>query len=360
MAVARRGQNPLGQLIHIGGQVGIGFRDFALLRPEAHGRAFLQRQRVERHVFRRQGGQPRNRVFPLGEALMGQAIHQIEVDVAETGGAGRLERLDGAVGSVAAAQELQQAVVEALYADAQPVHALPQQPAAGGGIQVAGVGFDGDLGPRADGEGVRGCVQNGGNVAVGQIRGGAAAEEHSAHGRAAQRLPPEPQLAGHRLAEAAHLPLDALVGVEVAIGAFGLAERHVHIQPHAGRGNDFAPRTLGPGAVGMRGWLRCGGGDGTTPVGRGAPTPAGRRNGGYWSSMVRPVPSTTLSGSVSSGRFDGGMTPLCSSTTSLGDSLTSMQQGKGDENQVIEPAQDGNPVRNRVNRRDGIDEGQRQ
>ena len=119
-------------------------------------------------------------------------------------------------------------------ADAEAVHALPQKTPAGVGVQVAGVGLGGHLGFRGDDEGVVGGVEDGGNVAVGQVGRRAAAEEHGAHRRAAQRFPPKPQLAGHRLYEAAHLRFDALIGVEIAVGAFGLAERHVDVQPYAG------------------------------------------------------------------------------------------------------------------------------
>ena len=147
MAVARLRQRPAGQRVHIGGHIRVGFRYLALVGPHAHGRTFLQRQGVEGDMLRRQGCQSLDGVLPLGEGLVGQAVHQIEVDIVETGGAGCLERFDGSVGGVAAAQQSQQAVVQALHADAEAVDALAQQSATGVGVQVAGIGFNSDFRP---------------------------------------------------------------------------------------------------------------------------------------------------------------------------------------------------------------------
>ena len=103
-------------------------------------------------MLRLEGGQSLDGVLPLWEGLVGQAIHQVEVDVVEPGGAGGPVGFDRAVGGVAAAQELQQTVVKGLHTDAQTVDALAQQALAGGSVKVAGVGFDGDFGPGVDGE----------------------------------------------------------------------------------------------------------------------------------------------------------------------------------------------------------------
>ena len=265
MPVARLGQNPPGHVVHIGGQVGVGFRYLPLIRPQAHGGAFLQRQSIERYVLRGKGGQPGNRVLPLVEALVGQAVHQVEVDVIEPGATGSLEGLDGPVRAVASAQQLQQSVVEALHTDTKAVYALPQQPPAGLGVQVAGVGLDGDLGVRSDDEGVVGSLQDGGYVAVGKIGRGASAEKYGAHLRMGQRPAPQPNLASHRLEVTPHLRLDALVGVEITVGALGLAKRHMDVQPHAGRGNCIVPGVWRAGVSRGRSRERRGECDRTTP-----------------------------------------------------------------------------------------------
>ena len=248
MPIARARQNPPRQIIHIRRQIGVGFRDFPLLRPPAHRRAILQSERVKRYMLRRKRRQPGNRILPLRQSLMRQPIHQIQIDVAEPGIPGGAERIDGLGGAVAAAQQPQQPVVQTLHADAQAVDALPQQPAASGGAQVAGVGLDGHLGAGVNGESIGRRLKHGGDVALGQVRRGAAAEKHGSRRRPAQHPPPQPQLAGRRLDVVAHLRLDALVSVEIAIGAFRLAERRMDVQPQPGRRNHRAPGS-GAGAI---------------------------------------------------------------------------------------------------------------
>ena len=85
-------------------------------------RVGLERQVIERQVRRRERERRGEIGFGLGDRLLRQRVHQVEVDVAEDrerrfGGAPRL------VGVVHAAERLQVLRVEALDAERQAVHA---------------------------------------------------------------------------------------------------------------------------------------------------------------------------------------------------------------------------------------------
>ncbi|MNY32246.1 hypothetical protein D3C86_1664500 [compost metagenome] len=109
-----------------------------------------QRVRLQRQVVHRQvRGAIGQRRFEVAHAflhgLARQRVHQVEVDVVETG----LGDLDGRARlalAVDAAQRLEMPVAEALDADRQPVdaaRAVAREPL---GLEGAGVGFHRDLG----------------------------------------------------------------------------------------------------------------------------------------------------------------------------------------------------------------------
>ncbi len=148
VVIGRRRQRPSGVLVHVGGQVRVGLGDLPLRRPAVHGRPFFKGQSVERDVLRGQAGQRVQGPPPLLHGLVGQPVHQVQVDVVETGLAGGLERLDRFGCLVAASQQVQEAVVQALNPDAKPVDALTEDAGAGRRVQVVWVGLDGDLSAR--------------------------------------------------------------------------------------------------------------------------------------------------------------------------------------------------------------------
>ena len=237
-----------GVVIHIRRQVGVGRRQPALFDPPAQGGSLLQGERVEGQVLRSQRRRPRQGVLPLGQGLAGQAVHQVEVHIVEAGAAAKFQGGGGFVGVVAAAQQGQQPVVHTLDADADPVDAGGAQLGALGGGKVVGVALGGYFGigahPATAGDG----VEDAGDGAFGQVRRSAAAKKDGVDARPAENPRPRGQFPDHRREEIVELGFDALVGVEVAIGAFAQAERDVDIQGNpipAGRGEGMPARRRG-------------------------------------------------------------------------------------------------------------------
>ena len=120
-------------------------------------------------MLRPQHRQSRYRVPPLRQGLIRQAVHQVEVDTLEPRVSGRAKCPNRPVGAVAASQQLQQAVVQALHPYAQAVHPLPQQAATGGVIQVPRVRLYRGLGVRVNAEGSCGRLENRRDVSVRQV-----------------------------------------------------------------------------------------------------------------------------------------------------------------------------------------------
>ena len=133
------------KVIHVCRQVDIGLGQFPLLHPLVQGCALLQPQTIERDVGRVQGQELRHGISPLGQGLLGQTVHQVQVDVAETGPLSPGKGVEGLPGVVTSSQHGKQSIIQALHADAEPVNPLLQQAAAGLLVQVVGVGFCGYL-----------------------------------------------------------------------------------------------------------------------------------------------------------------------------------------------------------------------
>ena len=85
MAVAAARHIGLRHSVHIGCKIGVGFGQLALRRPLFHRRVAFQREAVHRYVRRRKFKRLAKRMLPLLDALMGQAVHQVDADVAEAG-----------------------------------------------------------------------------------------------------------------------------------------------------------------------------------------------------------------------------------------------------------------------------------
>ena len=79
------------------------------------------------------------------DALLGQAVHQVEVEIVEAGSAGHVGGANGLVAIVDAPQRLEFGFLEALHADGQTVDAEASVGAELGLLEGAGVGFQGDF-----------------------------------------------------------------------------------------------------------------------------------------------------------------------------------------------------------------------
>ena len=129
-----------------------------------------------------------------------------------------------------AAKHGEQTVVQALYADADPVHAgRPVQTQAGDGT-VVGVGLQRDLGHGLEVEGAAHGVQEGAHGPGGEIGGRSPAQEDGADRGPSEPGSPYLDLAGEGVDVGRYERLDPLVRVEVAVGALALAEGDVDVQ----------------------------------------------------------------------------------------------------------------------------------
>ena len=82
----------------------------------------------------------------LFRGLAWQAVHQVDIEIVETGGPGRFDGLVGGLGIMDAAQRFQVLWVETLHTDRQPVNAGLPKAGEAAGFQGAGVGLKGNLG----------------------------------------------------------------------------------------------------------------------------------------------------------------------------------------------------------------------
>ena len=73
--------------------------------------------------------------------MLGQRIHQVEVEVIETGSARRLRRAQGFGTTVNTAERFQFFVIEALDADGEPIYAGGAKPLESTKVYRAGIGL---------------------------------------------------------------------------------------------------------------------------------------------------------------------------------------------------------------------------
>ena len=168
------------------------------------------------------------RRLPRRQRLPRQAVHQVDADVCKPRRLRHAHGFHGLPRRVDAANVLQQARVEALHADGQPVNAHLPVGAQFLHRQRAGVGFQGHLRPRRETKRLPRRRQRSGDVCFRHQRGRAAAEKHRLH-------------AVYIVARGAYLPakrgkvrlphrLPPREGGKIAVGALGLAERYVDVE----------------------------------------------------------------------------------------------------------------------------------
>ena len=112
------------------------------------------------------------------QRLLRQRVHQVEVDVVEAGVLRQLHRGLGLAAVVDAAQALQAAVVEALDAEAEAVHAGRAVHLEAAVLGGAGIGFQRDLAARREAQARAGALQEAVDRFGREQARRAAAEEH--------------------------------------------------------------------------------------------------------------------------------------------------------------------------------------
>ena len=204
-------------------------------RPsEAHVRlqrgAGFQRESVSGEVVRAQPDGLLDGALPHGDRLPGQAEHEVDAHVVEPRVAGVARGLRGACGVVASSEHREFGVVERLHPDGDAVEARIAHGGEAFGGAVAGVRLQRRLGVDRQPEGGADRIHQAPEVGRREVGGRAAAEEDAGERRSVEPRAPLLDLASERRHVGGHERLDARVGVEVAVGALGLAEGDVHVE----------------------------------------------------------------------------------------------------------------------------------
>ncbi|MNF68715.1 hypothetical protein D3C84_505800 [compost metagenome] len=250
LGVAVLGQQGLAGFLDVPENVVLGHH--GRLVPE-HG-IRLHRQLVPGQVGRALGDGKAQIAEGILDGLVRQAVHQVQVEVGETGGARHVGGADGLVTVVDAPQGLELFRLEALHADRQAVDAQRPVVAELGLLEGAGVGFQGDFDIAGEGYAPFHAFEQTAQGLGREQAGGAAAEEDRAQRPAMH--------SGQVLVEVGEQGVDVLlfrqrrpggVGVEVAVGALLHAPGDVDIQ-RQGRQLEAASGKL----QAVRGALACG------------------------------------------------------------------------------------------------------
>ena len=263
------GEPGFDRFLHVGALVA--FRQFGREGGEAGVR--FQRQLIAGKVRRLEGERLLDVGQRLGMPLAGQAVHQVEVEGLEMAG-GEFGGMAGLVAVVHPAERLQMAVVEALDAEREAGDASGAIAGEAPGLGGAGVGFEGDFGvrrqPRQRAEGgeqfVDGCRR--------KQAGRAAAEEDADH----RPAPDQRQRALQVLEQRGDIFLlwhcaASLVRVEIAVGTFADAPRHMHVERQGRRSAKFERFHGRPWFFGKNGDGAHGLGKRGTTTGRAAANP---------------------------------------------------------------------------------------
>ena len=168
--------------------------------------------------------------MPLLDALVGQAVHQVDADVVEPRAESLMVGAGGVFGCVAAAESMQEFVVETLHAYAQPIYAAVEIRRKLALAEVAGISLQSYFSVRFEIEDGADRVHNMVYVRSWKVGRGAAAEEDRMKLRAVEEAAPQGNFGLQRSDIQRHKGLDGGVGVEVAVRALGLAERDVYVE----------------------------------------------------------------------------------------------------------------------------------
>ena len=224
------GGHLLGGFIKTGGRRLVGNAQGAGGGKAGEGCPRLDGELIERHVALLLAQGPRKLVAPASDRLVRAGIDQVEGNPRE-GARGEPESGKRLACRVLPAERLQGGVVQRLHPDrgtVDPGRAVAGEIAAFG---AGGIGFEGDLGAPVDAPQPGRRIDHGGNGGGRHQRWRAAAEEEARHG-ARSRLAAEPaELADQGIGKGGRVDRDmADMGIEVAIGAFGTAERPMDIE----------------------------------------------------------------------------------------------------------------------------------
>ncbi|GBE43770.1 hypothetical protein BMS3Bbin10_01851 [bacterium BMS3Bbin10] len=250
----------LGRLIEDPARLLVRAEELAALLQRREGRAGLYGQLIQREMRGRHLQGARQFLAPRLRRLAGAGIDEVERNALEIVfcNTKRAERLICVMGPP---QRLEAGIVKRLDAEGNPVHAARPEAREAVRLDAGRVRLQSNFNVPAKGPVAGDALQYRGGGFGPHARGRAAAEEDAEHLARAGQLPHMVQLrqiGGEKpgLVDAAMTDM----GIEIAIGAFGLAEGPMDINREAGAGLCFPLRILLPpplrGRVGEGGWRR--------------------------------------------------------------------------------------------------------
>ena len=240
----------LRDLIEARGFLGLGHDEFAGGVQEGELRAFLDGELVEREMIGGEGERLGQLRLPGRRALPRPRIDEIERG-ARKRRAGEREGGAGFRRAVPASERLEVGVVQRLKPDRDAVDAGGAIIGEAAGIGAGRVGLQRDLDVGGEGKELRRRVDDAPDRRARHQRGRAAAEEdRGEHGPRVEPCGQRLHLADQRAGIVQRIDAaGADMGVEVAIGTLGGAERPVRIERKAPFGRGFSHRTRPRGAA---------------------------------------------------------------------------------------------------------------
>ncbi len=195
------------------------------------GGPLFHRKGVSGDVLRCELDGTAERGAPLLQRLPGEGVHEIYAQVVEPGTAGLVKCRDGLLARVHPAEHLQQALVEGLYPQREPVHprsAIPRKPLRGDRTRVR---LQGNLCVGCKAEAPRRHIDDPSDLLRRHERWSATAEiQCRSLYRFRERRMTQLHLAQQKLHVTLRILAGAGGGIEVAVEAFFQAEREMYVQ----------------------------------------------------------------------------------------------------------------------------------
>ena len=191
----------------------------------------FQRELIMRQMLRIQREGLLDIIQCHGQGLLGQGIHQIQIDVAETGVLSADHRRPSPLGVMDSAQALKAAIIETLHAETQAVHAGREITGEAVVFGGTGVAFQGDFAIRREAQPRIGHAQDLADGGAGKQAGRTAAEKHATDTATPNQRQVLLQIAGERRDVISYRQFTFMpMRVEIAVRAFLHAPRNMDVQ----------------------------------------------------------------------------------------------------------------------------------
>ena len=230
LLVARLRHSALRPLVHRRLYVVVRLRHAPMVDVVRQLGPLLNRQRVQRHVLRRQPNRLLQSLLPAFQRLIRQPVDEVEVDAREASLARPCVPLLRLLRRVNAVERQQFVVVERLHPETQPVRSERDEPPQVVEIDRAGVRLQRDLSVRVDREVLAHRSENRFEFAHRHQARRTTAEEDRRDWPPRHRRRPEAHLLAKRPREVGHKVVQLRVRIEVAVRTLQRAKRDVDVQ----------------------------------------------------------------------------------------------------------------------------------